>query len=147
MLVCHDETKIEVYTKLASEQLFAFLYLENASQDKYGSILRSFNSQKSLRNDQYPRTITEANNVLSNHNFDTTRLQKHQKPNRQQNKQQDDGELKNDESPTLSFAQLEGKCYCCGKAGHKSPECRHKEKIPCDEWAINKAQSHAQAKK
>ena len=85
--------------------------------------------------------------MLSNHNFDTTRLQKHQKPNRQQNKQQDDGELKNDESPTLSFAQLEGKCYCCSKAGHKSPYCRHKEKIPCDECAIDKAQSHAQAKK
>ena len=54
--------------------------------------------------------------------------------------------MKNDESLTLSFAQLEGKCYCCGKAGHKSPDCRHKEKIPRDEWAINKAQSHAQAK-
>ena len=145
-LICDDESEIEGYTKKASEQLFAFLYLENASQDKYGSILRSLNSQKSLGNYQYPRTITEANNVLSNHNFDTTRLQKHQKPNRQQNKQQDDGESKNDESPTLSFAQLEGKCYCCGKAGHKSPDCRHKEKIPRDEWAINKAQSHAQAK-
>ena len=45
--------------------------------------------------------------MLSNHNFDTTRSQKHQKPNHQQNKQQDDGELKNDKSPTLSFAQLE----------------------------------------
>jgi len=84
--------------------------------------------------------------VLSNHNFDTTRLQKHQKTNHQQNKQQDDGELKNYESLTLSFAQLEGKCYCCGKAGHKSLDFRHKEKIPCDEWAINKAQSPAQAK-
>jgi len=54
--------------------------------------------------------------VLSNHNLDTTRLQNHQKPNRQQNKQQDDGGLKNNESPTLSFAQLEGKCYYCIKA-------------------------------
>ena len=45
----------------------------------------------------------------------------------------------------LSFAQLEGKCYCCGKAGHKSPTCRDKGK-PKEEWAINKAhQSHAQA--
>jgi len=75
-LVCDDESKIEGYTKKASEQLFAFLYSENASQGKYWSILRSLNSQKSLGNDHYPRTITEANNVLSNNIFDTTRLQK-----------------------------------------------------------------------
>ena len=30
--------------------------------------------------------------------------------------------------PTLSFAQLEGKCYCCGKSGHKTPQFRLKEK-------------------
>ena len=30
--------------------------------------------------------------------------------------------------------------------GQKSPDCRHKEKIPHDEWAINKAQLHAQVK-
>jgi len=41
-LVCDDESEVEGYTKNASEQLFAFLYLENASQDKYGSILRSW---------------------------------------------------------------------------------------------------------
>jgi len=88
--VFDDESEIEGYTKKASEQLFTFLYLENTSQDKYGSILRS--------------SITEANNVLSNHNFDTTRSQKHQKTNRQQNIQQDDGELKIYESLTLLFA-------------------------------------------
>jgi len=76
----------------------------------------------------------------------TQQDRKKSKTNHQQNKQQDDGELKNNESPTLSFAQLEGKCYCCGKAGHKYPDCRHKEKIPHDEWANNKAQSHAEAK-
>ena len=50
--------------------------------------------------------------------------------------------------PVLSFAQMEGKCYCCGKPGHKSTTCRAKDK-PKPEWAINKAkldnQSHLQA--
>jgi hypothetical protein len=47
---------------------------------------------------------------------------------------------------------MEGKCYCCGKPGHKSPSCCHKSK-PRDEWAINKAeinqqqQQHAQTNK
>jgi hypothetical protein len=40
---------------------------------------------------------------------------------------------------------LEGKCYCCGKGGHKSPTCRFKSR-PKNEWAVNKAQnSFAQA--
>ena len=71
-IVCNDESEREGYTKKVSEQLFAFLYLENAIQDKYGSILSSLNLQKKVGNYQYPRTITEKNNVLSNHNFDTT---------------------------------------------------------------------------
>jgi len=40
----------------------------------------------------------------------------------------------------LSFAQLEGKCYCCGKPGHKSPDCNKKDNIPKLEWTINKSQ-------
>jgi len=43
---------------------------------------------------------------------------------------------------------MEGKCYCCGKPGHKSPKCPHKER-PREEWAIHKVkadeQAHAQA--
>jgi hypothetical protein len=41
-----------------------------------------------------------------------------------------------DEVPTLSFAQMEGKWYWCGKPGHRSPDCRQKDKIPKDEWVI-----------
>jgi hypothetical protein len=42
---------------------------------------------------------------------------------------------------------MEGKCYCSGKPGHKSPECRSKEKILREEWAINKSQQqHVQSK-
>jgi hypothetical protein len=54
-------------------------------------------------------------------------------------------EDKDDEEATpLSFAQMEGKCYCCGKPGHKSPDCRSKEKSSREEWAINKSQQHVQ---
>eukprot|EP00957_Ditylum_brightwellii_P120363 9183771-Ditylum_brightwellii.AAC.1 len=35
---------------------------------------------------------------------------------------------------------MDGKCYCCGKLGHKSPNYNKKNKIPREEWAINKAQ-------
>ncbi len=65
-----DMIKTEDQIKKASEQLFAFLYLENTDQAKYGTLLKGLNSQKSLGLDQYPRHLSESNNVLSNHRFD-----------------------------------------------------------------------------
>jgi hypothetical protein len=39
---------------------------------------------------------------------------------------------------------LESKCYCCSKAGHNSPTCHLKDKIPKDDWSINKAKAQGQ---
>jgi hypothetical protein len=145
----YDESDTEQSNKLiakASEGLlYAFLYLENSDQDKCGSIISNLNSQKSLGNDQYPRTIVEPNNVLSNQQFDITKVKKPDQKHHNKSKPKED---KDDEEVTpLSFAQMEGKCYCCGKPGDKSPECRSKEKIPREEWAINKSQQqHVQPK-
>ena len=49
----------------------------------------------------------------------------------------------------LSFAQMEGKCYYCGKPAHTSPNCHSKNKISREDWYIHKVQGqhHAQAKK
>jgi hypothetical protein len=131
--------------KASDQGLYAFLYLENLDQDKYGSIISNLNSQKSLGNDQYPRTIVETNNVSSNHKFDTTKVKKPDQKHHNKSKPKED---KDEEEVTpLAFAQMEGKCYCCGKPGHKSPECRSNEKIPREEWAINKSQpQHVQSK-
>lgn len=117
------------------EQFLAYLYLENADQAKYGSILAGLNTQQSLGNNQYPTTITEANNVLSIHKFDAAikeQVSRHQK-------------ISNNVEPiNLTFTQIKGKCYCCGKPGHRSPQCRFKSK-PKIEWAINAVpQSNAQ---
>jgi hypothetical protein len=137
----YDENDKELSNKLiakASEGLYAFLYLENSDQDKYGSIIGNLNSQKSLGNDQYPRTIVETNNVLSNHKFDITKVKKPDQKHHNKGKPKED---KDDEEVTpLSFAQW--------KASHKSPEYRSKEKIPREEWAINKSQQqqHVQSK-
>jgi len=30
-------------------------------------------------------------------------------------------------------------CYCCGKKGHKSLDCKDKDKIPKEKWFQNKA--------
>ena len=43
----NDFAKTETMIKQASEGLFAFLYLENSDQEKYGLIIKNLNSQKS----------------------------------------------------------------------------------------------------
>ena len=47
-----------------------FLYLENADQDKYGSIMQNLNDQNTLGNYQYSKLLIEANSAISNHKFD-----------------------------------------------------------------------------
>jgi hypothetical protein len=140
-----DDWKMDELIKHASENLFAYLYLENADQDKYGTILNNLNSQTSLGNDQFLRTIVKTNNVLSNHKFDVIKKkQENQNPHHPRANPHKSKE-KDEESTPLSFAQMEGRCYCCGKPGHKSPNCRSKDRTPKDEWVINKSEQHAQS--
>ena len=42
-------------------------------QAKYGSVLKGLNSQKSLKNNQFSKTIVNGNNVLSNYYFDNAK--------------------------------------------------------------------------
>jgi len=115
-----DDAKNKILQDQAFEQLLAYIYLENADQAKYGSILSGLDTQNSLGNDQYPKTVSEANSVLSNHRFNTNKslIKTTNKNSGEQSKRDPEQDKIN-----LSFAQLVGKCYCCGKAGHRSPEC------------------------
>ena len=83
--------------------------------------------------------------MLGKHTFDTNNNKKQHHKHPKANNKKEDKEDKY--STTILFAQMEGRFYCCGKMGHKSPNCRTKEKIPKYEWARNKAQQHVQTKK
>lgn len=79
----YDGSNLDKILKLmnrAQEQLFAFTFFENSNQNKYSSIMTNLNSQKSLKNDQYPKTIVDACKVLSLHKFDN-----HGKSKKQEN--------------------------------------------------------------
>ncbi|KAL7562587.1 hypothetical protein ACA910_015458 [Epithemia clementina (nom. ined.)] len=142
----YDKTRHEEFVKMIFERFMTYVYIDNADKSKYGSLLTGLATQHSLGNNQYPIEIVEATNVLSNHRFDKT-PQKRTSNNKQDPNKKDKQEEKDGQEPlVMSFAQMEGKCYCCGKAGHKSPACRFKDKAK-EEWAINKAkkeQSHNQ---
>lgn len=85
----------------ASECLFAFIYLKNSDQEKYGAILSNLVTQKSLGNDRYPKTIVESNNVLSDPTFDNTKSKCNSDcPPRQNNKNIEQNK-KDDESPII----------------------------------------------
>eukprot|EP00957_Ditylum_brightwellii_P160715 12235744-Ditylum_brightwellii.AAC.1 len=88
--------------------------------------------------DQYPKTITEINNVLSNHRFNNNRCQ--QDKNRHSDRYESTSTEDTDEPPTLSFTQMKGRCYFCGKLGHKSLQCNKKNTITREYWAIKKSQ-------
>jgi hypothetical protein len=58
-----DQAVMEECHEKAFARLMALLYMENADQTKYGSILKGLGDQFSLNQDQYPKSISHATNV------------------------------------------------------------------------------------
>ncbi len=141
-----DPAKLKEAQGKAQKEFLAHMYLHNADHTKYGTLLTLLGTQYSLGNDQYPKTLTEATAVLSTHEFDPTyKANNNKKSDTTKGTNTNGDSSKTDKAKgdevNLSFAQMEGKCYCCGKTGHKSPQCRHKDSKPKDQWAINKAKA------
>jgi len=102
----------------------AYLYLANSDRSRYGTLIQGhLQSQHSLGNNQHPLTIAAAHQVLSNHKID----KREEKPKNTKDNSRKES-IEEQDPPQISFVQLEGKCYCCGKGGHKSPQCRHVSK-------------------
>ena len=78
--------------------------------------------------------MLEANFFLINHRYNNANQTKHHK--KVQGQKNDKDEDKNENVPALDF-MMGVRCYCCGKVGHKSPQCWYKDR-PKSEWVINK---------
>ena len=149
-----ESTHATCYNK-AYDAFVSLLYLENANKNKYGSLLTGLSTQFSLGQDQYPKDLIGANNVLSNHKFDTAyyeyKKKQKDKSQVQQNRPANPNRQNDDQVSELSFAQMEKRCFCCGKVGHTSDKCNKRNSTPKAEWAMNKTpemrrmmQQHAQ---
>ena len=126
--------------KKATNILYAYIYIENTEPKKYASVLKTLNQQKLFGNNQFPKTIIEANAILSNHNYEMSKNR-----NNERNAKKPE-EIKNENNeyfitPTFSFAQIELCCYCCGRKGHKSNQCKLKNIIPKNQWEIAKTKA------
>jgi len=128
----------------AFDRWMAYLLVKNSDMKKYGSLMNGLASQYSMKNDQYPKDIVEATNIMVNHKHD------------QSNRDHQQGKAKNTtnrnhnkEGAETETSFVQGKkliCYCCGKKGHRVPDCKDRNCIAHDDWFINKAQQHYQEK-
>ena len=101
--------------------------------------MTGLSSQFALRNDQHPKDLTTAYGASCQTCHDTKKHKAEQRNKAKNNeKEEDKKDLTPEQIPKLSFAQIEGKCHCCGKKGHKSPNCPEKDNILKPQWAINK---------
>jgi hypothetical protein len=83
----------------------AYLLIRGSDQTKYRSLTKGLVSQYSLGNDQYPKTITTATDVLSNHKLDQ-RYWDNQKKNRDRSRDERNNHEESEGNAT-SFAQHE----------------------------------------
>ena len=67
-----DSNKQDDMKKGSFKSWKAHLCITQANWNKCGSLLDGFNAHCSLENDQFPKTMTRASDVLSNQKFDKT---------------------------------------------------------------------------
>ncbi|MGL5935619.1 MAG: hypothetical protein ACRCZI_08340, partial [Cetobacterium sp.] len=103
-----DRDAVEECAKSASARFYSLLLLQNADQNKYGSVLKGLESQYSLGVDQYPKTLVAAIQVLSDHTFDAAYSEAKKKRKDREKAAEKERHKKDDEelpsaSPDLTF--------------------------------------------
>ena len=142
-----EDEERDIIKKESFNKWITYLFLSNCDQKKYGSLRKNFQMQYSLGNNQYPKMMVKAVDVLTNNQWDTTykESQKAKQKTKEDNKNRNnnnDNNNKLEEKTETSYAQS-GKdkeviCYCCGKKGHYSNNCPKKDDIAKKNWVCKK---------
>ena len=101
-------------------------------------------TQFSMGNDQYPKTLTAATDILSNHKLDD-RGDSKKKKSQEQSRPQPNPDDNPRTGTETSFAQSNQDpmiCYCCGKEGHVSSTCPKAATLPPNKWYMRRAVQH-----
>jgi hypothetical protein len=126
-----DDEQSEFKEKLFDE-FMGVLFLLNGDQRKYRSMCHELTGAYARGRDEYPTSLKSAVDMLDTHRFDPGFNKDRKKNSNKDSKKDRNGKTEK------SFAQKKGDdpivCYCCGKKGHRSPDCNWEKKIPKDEW-------------
>jgi len=119
--------------------LSTYVMMQGADSSKYGSLMKGLVSQFSMKNDQYPRTMTNAVDVMAKHQFDQAfydRKKAAQNRNSTDNKERES-------KPQLAQMKVGYCCHICGKDDHPKKECP-KSDLPRKDWFVTKAMNRMQ---
>ena len=142
-----DSNKRNEMKEGSFESWMACLCISQANWNKCGSLSDGFDTQCSLENDQFPKTMTRASNVLSDHKFDEAwkeKLKKKKDKDKKSNWTNNNNDAENtnnnkeqeQEKLDTSFRQQgeEITCCVCGKHGHLATECSKWDTAPKSQW-------------
>ena len=123
------------------DKWMACLLMRNSDQKKHGLLLAGLSTQHSMNDNQHLTMIAEAADILANHKHDNAKTKRQNNYKKPQDKI--NGDDKNEGPREQSFVQADKTvCHCCGKPGHKSPDCFKKDKTPKGEWFQKKAHNN-----
>ena len=149
-----DQKAIKIATW---KSMLAFRLIQGSDQSKYGSLCKNLQAQYSLGNDQYPKTLETAVDVLNQHRYDPKYFESKKKDReRRNNNNNNNGDANSESMPQqqTSFAQTAARpnqnrnvtpqsvttaiCHCCGETGHISKYCPKINTIPRDDWHVKR---------
>jgi len=90
-----------------------------------GLLLRGFGAQFSLGNDQHPKDLIAATDIMPDHKLDPKCFENREACEKACNKQQHEKKDSPAETET-SLAQTEADCCACGRKGHMARDCNKK---------------------
>ena len=122
-----DKLAAERLKKTAFETYTTAIFMANGDRSKYGQLIDGFSTQYALGNDQYPRTLQGAVDVM--------RRQKRLKSeSRAESRNNSTSTGPNTTPVESSFAQGVKRCYCCGSTEHLANNCPERGSKPRNEW-------------
>jgi len=123
----------------AFDRYLAYVMIQKSYKPKFGSLIQQLENAQQFKEMKYPKTLIEAKELLASHTYDLgwnkqpdsmKSVNQGQSENQKRNKKETKESDGTFEIPSLSFAQMENRCYACGQPGHTSTKCVHKSKIP-----------------